>query len=191
MSLPGQLTRYRQDLPPRYLPFHRHRKGENGTLPQDAYSSSRYLISTKSFHTLFSDCSHPKIFLQSLKDYSIFLEVIPSTYDRFFLFLSLWMKIWLRFYFKAFLQSQRRNLGPNAQYPLQEPSNKKEEISKSHLWHIPSKSLMSFQIQFSYEILQTYSKAFNKQYYPGFGRDRVNFPLSSCCVLDLVWEECL
>jgi len=25
---------------------------------------------------------------------------------------------------------------------------------------------------------------------PGFGWDRVNFPLSSCCVLDLVPEEC-
>jgi len=25
---------------------------------------------------------------------------------------------------------------------------------------------------------------------PGFGWDRVNFPLSSCCILDLVEEEC-
>jgi len=27
-------------------------------------------------------------------------------------------------------------------------------------------------------------------YCPGFGWDRVNFPPSSCCVLDLVPEEC-
>jgi len=25
---------------------------------------------------------------------------------------------------------------------------------------------------------------------PGFGWDRVNFPPRTCCVLDLVWEQC-
>jgi len=46
---------------------------------------------------------------------------------------------------------------------------------------------MAFDIVPSFQTVQTRRRVIK---FPGFSWDRVNFLPSSCCVLDLVWEEC-